>query len=56
MLVKEALDILKQVCANYRGTLQEHQALQTALQTVEKKCSEYTQSVKKVDKEPVKES
>ena len=50
MSLVEALNLLKVVCAGYRGTLQEHQTLQTALQIVEKKCSE------KVDKEPDKES
>jgi len=38
--MEEALNLLEQVCAGYRGTLQEHQALQTALQTVKTKCSE----------------
>ena len=31
---KQALQIIAQVCAVYRGTLQEHQALQTALQVI----------------------
>jgi hypothetical protein len=30
----EALKIVTQVCVNYRGTLQEHQAIQTALQVI----------------------
>ena len=49
MKVDEAINLLKQVCANYRGTLQEHQLLQQALKVVE-------EGEKKVDKEPVKES
>jgi hypothetical protein len=49
MSLVEALNLLKVVCAGYRGTLQEHQTLQTALQVVENEC-------KKVDKEPDKES
>lgn len=37
MTKKEALELLQRVCAIYRGTLEEHQQLQTALQTV-KEC------------------
>ena len=40
MKLEEALNLLKQVCAGFRGTLQEHQTLQEALQVVEKRCSE----------------
>ena len=39
MELNEALDLLKRVCAEYRGTLKEHQILQQALDVVEKKCS-----------------
>jgi hypothetical protein len=39
MSLVEALNLLKRVCADYRGTLQEHQLLQQALQIVEKECS-----------------
>ena len=49
MSLKEALDLLKQVCAGFKGTLQEHQLLQQALQVVADKSSE----VKK--KKPAKE-
>ena len=37
MTKKEALELLQRVCAIYRGTLEEHQQLQIALQTV-KEC------------------
>jgi len=40
MKIEEALNLLEQVCAGYRGTLQEHQALQIALQDVKTKCTE----------------
>lgn len=40
MKLEEALNLLKGVCANFRGTLQDHQALQQALQVVEDKCKE----------------
>ena len=40
MRLEEAISLLKQVCAGFRGTLQEHQSLQEALQVVEKQCSE----------------
>lgn len=40
MKLDEALNLLRQVCAGYRGTLQEHQALQEALKTVSDKCTE----------------
>jgi len=31
---EEAINLLTQVCVNYRGTLQEHQALQEALKVI----------------------
>jgi len=40
MKLEEALNLLGQVCAGYKGTLQEHQALQSALKIVNDKCSE----------------
>jgi len=40
MKVEEALKMLREVCAGYRGTLNEHQVLQTALQTVTSKLNE----------------
>ena len=40
MQVEEGLNLLKQVCAGFRGNLQEHQTLQEALKVVEKQCSE----------------
>ena len=46
MKLEEALSLLSQVCAAYKGTLQEHQTLQQALKVVNEKCSE-----KKEDKE-----
>lgn len=33
---EQAIQILTQVCAMYRGTLEDHQQLQTALQVVKK--------------------
>ena len=39
MTLDQALENLKQVCMEYRGTLQEHQALQQSLSIVEKECS-----------------
>jgi hypothetical protein len=38
MQLEEALNLLKQVCASYRGTLQDHQSLQQALNIVESRC------------------
>lgn len=40
MKVEEALKLLQNVCAGYKGTLNEHQTLQTALQTVIDKLNE----------------
>lgn len=37
MTKEQALELLQKVCAIYRGTLEEHQQLQIALQTV-KEC------------------
>ena len=37
MTKKEALELLQRVCAIYRGTLEEHQSIQSALQTI-KEC------------------
>ena len=34
MTKQQALELLQRVCAIYRGTLEEHQQLQTALQTI----------------------
>lgn len=45
MKLAEALNLLKQVCSGYKGTLQEHQILQQSLQVVETEC------LKKVTKE-----
>ena len=39
MKVEEALNLLQQVCAGFRGNLQEHQTLQEALQSVKDTCS-----------------
>lgn len=47
MKLEEALNLLKSVCANFRGTLQDHQALQEALQLVEDKCKEKKSKDKK---------
>jgi hypothetical protein len=37
MTKEQALELLQRVCAIYKGTLEEHQQLQTALQTI-KEC------------------
>jgi len=37
MTLEQALDLLSQVCAQFKGTLQEHQLIQKALQIVAKK-------------------
>jgi hypothetical protein len=34
MIAKEALDILAQLAAQYKGTLKEHEVLQEALKTL----------------------
>lgn len=39
MSVVEALNLLKQVCAEFKGNLKEHQFVQQALQIVEKECT-----------------
>jgi len=51
MKLEEALNLLKGVCANFRGTLQDHQALQQALQVVEEVCKK---KVKKKETEAKK--
>ena len=33
---QDALKLIEQVCASFRGTLQEHQTIQEALQTLKK--------------------
>ena len=38
MTVEEALNVLKNVCSNFRGTWPEHQAIQQALAVVREKC------------------
>ena len=35
MKTEEAINLLRQVCAIYKGTLQEHQQLQEALKVIE---------------------
>lgn len=40
MNLKEAMTIVNQVCTNYRGTLQEHQQIQSALQYINSKLKE----------------
>lgn len=49
MKLDESLNLLAQVCAGYKGNLQEHQALQEALKAVNDKCSE-KKDMKKVPK------
>jgi hypothetical protein len=49
MKLDEALNLLKQVCSGFRGTLQEHQALQTALQVVEDKLKASKKGKKKTE-------
>ena len=55
MTKQQALELLQRVCAIYRGTLEEHQQLQTALQTVKEcltveKVKEKKEVVKKEEK------
>ena len=38
MQLADAINLLRQVCAAYKGVLQEHQAIQQALTIVENKC------------------
>jgi hypothetical protein len=43
MSKQEAIQIIKQVCSVYKGTLQEHQAIQQAISVLEKEqCSTET--------------
>ena len=48
MLLTDALVLIKRICAEFKGTLQDHQILQQAIQTVEQKC---TTAVPVVEKE-----
>jgi len=34
MKLKEAFDIVNQICSDYKGTLREHKYIQTALKTI----------------------
>lgn len=38
--VKKAIDLVKQVCADFNGKLQQHQAIQNALKTIEDNLKE----------------
>jgi len=40
MSIEEALNLIRQVVANVKANLQEHQILQQALQVIESKCKE----------------
>ena len=40
MKLADALNLLRKVCAAYKGNLQEHTLLQEALRLVEEKCKE----------------
>ncbi len=42
MNINEALNLLAQVCAEYKGTLREHQAIQEAGKIVNDKCNAIT--------------
>ena len=39
MTIEQALELLKKIGADFRGSLADHQAIQQALQVVEKECS-----------------
>jgi hypothetical protein len=52
--LKDALNNLKVVCAGYKGTLDEHQALQRSLQVVEAECSRQKTGARTVAKQPKK--
>jgi len=45
MTLEQALNNIKTVCAAYRGTLEEHQALQTAIQTIEAELAKVAPAV-----------
>ena len=38
MSLVEAISLIKRICADYKGTLQDHQIIQQALQIMEKEC------------------
>lgn len=46
MKVEQALELLSRVVAQYRGTLEEHQMLQQAMQTIQSALAKNQQSVK----------
>lgn len=46
MTLEQALNNIKTVCAAYRGTLEEHQALQTAIQTIEAELAKVDDTAK----------
>lgn len=52
MNINEALNVLKKVCAEFVGTLGDHQTLQQALTVVSKGCSKKDEQTKEV---PVRE-
>jgi len=47
MLLADALVLIKRICAEFKGTLQDHQILQQAIQTVEQKCTAVVPAVEK---------
>ena len=47
MLLTDALVLIKRICADFKGTLQDHQILQQAIQTVEQKCTAVVPAVEK---------
>ena len=50
MDIQESINLLDQVCQNYRGTRQEHVALQQAMQTV-RELAQQSQAEKQTQKE-----
>ena len=56
MKVEEAIVLLAEVCKIYKGTLEEHTALQTALKTVRDFTASYRKAEKDTEIEEVKET
>ena len=47
MTLEQALNNIKAVCAAYRGTLEEHQAIQTAIKTIEAELAKVKEAEQK---------
>jgi hypothetical protein len=49
MSFSEALNLIKQVCAEYKGTLKEHQILQQAIYVIEDENKKEVPQEKKIE-------